>query len=403
MTDKRINILLIEDNPSDAFFLQRVLDKASIRYNIVTVDKQSEYEKELAVFNPDIILSDHSLPSFNSLDALRIARKKDVNIPFILVTGTVSEEFAVECMKAGVDDYILKNSMFRLPEAMKMAFSRRSGKKEKTAAVTSEDTVKRALDEIKKRSAGERFNLNYAEALSVLILQGKKQFSDYFKEVFVFSESIDEPSGNFYWVIKEKHKLICVCGESQLNNISGVLFSSFLYHCFKDIVHASGVSSPTQILQEMDMHARAFFKQMPEENWHEKTICISVCSFDLTKKKAEYAGSNSCLVHIQNGIPALLHGNKLKFGSKGSVAKQYEQSSMTLSKDDVFYFFSENFTKLFDGNNDTKKTQRLLMNVFDTLQEVSMKEQEKLVSTSFAEWKTLAGKTENVLLLGLKL
>jgi two-component system, NarL family, sensor histidine kinase UhpB len=76
-------------------------------------------------FRPDIILSDHSLPAFNSLEALRITREAGIDAPFILVTATVSEEYAVNVMQAGASDYILKDRLERLPNAVQNALDRR--------------------------------------------------------------------------------------------------------------------------------------------------------------------------------------------------------------------------------------------------------------------------------------
>src|SRR5690242_20712649 len=110
---KTIKILLLEDNFSDAELLMKTLAKAELSHELHWVETKSHFMAELYNFKPDIILSDHALPGFDSLEALRITRQHNAEIPFILVTGSVSEQFAVDCMKAGVDDYILKSSLVR--------------------------------------------------------------------------------------------------------------------------------------------------------------------------------------------------------------------------------------------------------------------------------------------------
>jgi PAS domain S-box-containing protein len=116
--DRTLKILHIEDIPSDAELVERTLKKSGITYEKVIVDTKVEYIKELEGFHPDIILSDHSLPSFNSLEALKILKHSGKNIPFILITATVSEEFAVNVMKEGASDYVLKDRLQRLPNAI---------------------------------------------------------------------------------------------------------------------------------------------------------------------------------------------------------------------------------------------------------------------------------------------
>ena len=94
---------------------------------------RSDFLNALREFQPDIILSDHSLPAFNSLEALKITREEGVLSPFILVTATVSEEYAVSVIKEGASDYILKDRLERLPNAVQNALDRRRNEEELAA------------------------------------------------------------------------------------------------------------------------------------------------------------------------------------------------------------------------------------------------------------------------------
>jgi len=114
----KIKILHLEDVPEDADLVEYELHKGKINFEKRVVDNREDYEKMLIVFIPDIILSDHSLPSFDSFQALAILKEKRLDIPFILVTATMSEEFAVDIMKQGAADYILKDRLQRLPSAV---------------------------------------------------------------------------------------------------------------------------------------------------------------------------------------------------------------------------------------------------------------------------------------------
>jgi len=113
-----IKILHLEDTPADAELVERELRKGKIQFEILIVSTRIAFENALKEFAPDIIIADHTLPSFNSTEAIRIIKQQAFNIPFILVTATVSDEYAVEVMKAGADDYILKDRLHRLPQAV---------------------------------------------------------------------------------------------------------------------------------------------------------------------------------------------------------------------------------------------------------------------------------------------
>lgn len=116
---------MLEDIVEEAGLIERVLKKAKLPFVSMRVDGPDEFVTALDSFNPDVVLSDHALPQFNSIEALKLCRNRGLMIPFILVTGTVSEEFAVNCLKQGVDDYILKNNLSRLPAAILNSLNQR--------------------------------------------------------------------------------------------------------------------------------------------------------------------------------------------------------------------------------------------------------------------------------------
>lgn len=124
MDNQKIKILLLEDNPDDAWQISNILKSENLKFNLIVVDTKVKYIQAIEDFIPEIILCDHSLPSFNSTEALYILKKSGLNIPFILVTGAVSEEFAVMIMKSGADDYILKDRLQRLPSAVLSALQK---------------------------------------------------------------------------------------------------------------------------------------------------------------------------------------------------------------------------------------------------------------------------------------
>src|SRR5690606_6910652 len=115
----------LDDLQDDVGLLERTLLREGTNFSSKRADSPAAFTASLEQFQPDVILSDHALPQFNSLEALKICRKLRANVPFILVTGTVSEEFAVSCLKQGADDYVLKSNMVRLPSAIYTALKSR--------------------------------------------------------------------------------------------------------------------------------------------------------------------------------------------------------------------------------------------------------------------------------------
>lgn len=110
----RIQILILEHDPNDLGLLKYELKKSGLNYNLEVVDNQVGFEAALSNFKPQVILSDYSLPSFNGLKAFDLAKKEAPDTPFIIVSGTIGEEKAVELIKIGVTDYVLKDNIYQI-------------------------------------------------------------------------------------------------------------------------------------------------------------------------------------------------------------------------------------------------------------------------------------------------
>jgi signal transduction histidine kinase len=129
-----LKILFLEDVEDDVGLIARELKKYNMSFEVKRVDSRNDFVRALRHFHPDVILSDHSLPQFNSVEALNICQRLHLRIPFILVTGAVSEEFAVTCLKQGADDYILKTNLARLPSAILNSLKQRESEMQQKKA-----------------------------------------------------------------------------------------------------------------------------------------------------------------------------------------------------------------------------------------------------------------------------
>jgi len=129
-----LRILILEDVPTDAELMERELRKTGLKYASIRVDTRDAFLKELGDFSPDIVLSDYSLPRFTGLEAIGLVKERFPLIPIIIVTGSISEETAVECMKAGAADYVLKDNLVRLSPALQMALEKKQLREEKGQA-----------------------------------------------------------------------------------------------------------------------------------------------------------------------------------------------------------------------------------------------------------------------------
>ena len=143
-SSEELQILLIEDIQEDMELMSMTLRKAGMRFKIKQVDTRDEFVQALSDYKADIILSDHAIPQFNSLEALSMARKVKTDIPFIIVSGGVSEHMAKTCIQQGANDYVLKSDIYRLPLEIQKAL-----RTSNTSYATREDLIQK-VDELTK-------------------------------------------------------------------------------------------------------------------------------------------------------------------------------------------------------------------------------------------------------------
>lgn len=118
---ERIRLLLIEDVPADAEMELRELKRAGLSVDHRRVDTEAQFRATLDQFVPHVIISDFSMPHFDGMEALALARELRPEIPFLFVSGTIGEEYAIRALKNGATDYVLKTNLVRLPAAVERA------------------------------------------------------------------------------------------------------------------------------------------------------------------------------------------------------------------------------------------------------------------------------------------
>jgi PAS domain S-box-containing protein len=145
---KKLKILLLEDNAADVKLLDRALSKNFDAYDLKVVENKKEYLGEIE--HPyDIVISDYALPDFDGMEALKIRNEKHPFLPFIITTGSVNEATAVQCMKEGADDYIIKEHITRIGEAVKRAIALKKAEYEKQQTFRAVQHLNRILKAIR--------------------------------------------------------------------------------------------------------------------------------------------------------------------------------------------------------------------------------------------------------------
>jgi PAS domain S-box-containing protein len=131
----QIRILLVEDNPDDAALLQRHLKRNGFALELLRVETAAEMQAGLEQTpHPDIVVADYNLPNFSGPAALQLLKASGLDIPFIMMSGAISEETAVESMRAGAQDYVTKQNLARLVPVLDRELREASARRQRNAA-----------------------------------------------------------------------------------------------------------------------------------------------------------------------------------------------------------------------------------------------------------------------------
>ena len=160
MTSRTLRLLLIEDSEDDALLTKMELRKDGYDFEFTRVDTSQALEVALENSGWDAIISDYNMPSFSGLEALRMVRTKEIDIPLILISGAIGEEQAVEAMKAGFHDFIMKGHLVRLPQALERELREAGVRRERREALQALHRANRELEQRVAERTAELHSLN---------------------------------------------------------------------------------------------------------------------------------------------------------------------------------------------------------------------------------------------------
>jgi diguanylate cyclase (GGDEF)-like protein len=169
----KLQLILVEDNPPDAEIVARHLARAKLQFSIHRVETEEELLTALSAYRPDLIISDFSLPQFDGLRALEVAASHSPHTPFIFVSGTIGEERAIEALRRGATDYVLKTNLARLGPAVQRALSEAALK-----AKGREAEAQRRVQELRLQRLTRSYRMLSSTGSAILRLRNRAELLD---------------------------------------------------------------------------------------------------------------------------------------------------------------------------------------------------------------------------------
>ncbi|MGE0634879.1 MAG: response regulator [Bacteroidia bacterium] len=166
MSNNKRRIFILEDIPADADIMLEELRQSGMPFDAHIHSSRLDFIQQIQAFQPNIIIADYSLPGFNALHAFKLLENERLDIPFILVSGELSEDIVIEFLKQGIDDYVMKNNLKRLPHAVDAVLKKREIQQEKNQAL---EELRKNEIELKHRAQQLDFLLKRSQLLNTIL------------------------------------------------------------------------------------------------------------------------------------------------------------------------------------------------------------------------------------------
>ncbi|HEY4965512.1 MAG TPA: hybrid sensor histidine kinase/response regulator [Puia sp.] len=306
-----LKILILEDNPHDVDLLHRELKKSGLSFTSRVVQSRGEYENAINNFAPDIILSDYSLPAFDAVTAFRIKQDQSPYIPFIIVSGIIGEENAVELIKEGVTDYTPKDKLFTLSPKINRALKDSEERKEKN--ITTEKLKKQAAELVVANSElHEKAQLLEQQEKKLIRINGEllRLNQHLEKRVFERTVELEKLIHELKDLSLSKDKLLAVISHDLRNPLQVLLLASEELSSesennifesiqpYVQIIHRSSLN----ILQQLNELVNWAKSQKNKAALHlEKIRLVSAVNQSLELLKANSGQKD---IVFENGVPA---------------------------------------------------------------------------------------------------
>jgi serine phosphatase RsbU (regulator of sigma subunit) len=397
-----LKILLVEDQDIDEELLIRFLKREKISFTHTRVWSREEYLNALDEYNPDLIISDHSLPVFSGMEAFHLLKKTKKNIPFILITGTVSEKLLTAYMKEGLDDYILKYNLLRLPSAIENVVNRKKIEKLHDELVSANEKLEDAYYDIKD-------SINYASRIQQAILPGHEELKNICKDYFVFYRPKDIVSGDFYWCANAtttytKRRIgIVAAVDCTGHGVPGAFMSMLANTLLNQTIKDPNIHSPADVLDFLNHELPENLKSYKDGVVIRDGMDIALCTIDFESRELAFAGANnSCLITRGDKLIELKADKQAISASHDKEQKPFTNQRLILQKGDIVYLYTDGYADQFGGPDKKKFMRKNLKKLLISIQHKSLLEQHKIIKQKFEEWKGKLDQIDDVLVMGIK-
>lgn len=399
-------ILILDDSKKDTKDIIDALRNDGFEGEIKSCDNGEDFVGLLNKFEPDVVVSEHTISNYSSFSALSDARDRFPGIIFILVAGDVPEEFAIELLKEGIDDYVLKDHLVRLPHSINSArIKRQYIEKSKNLEKMNKDLIA-ANNSIDTKNKSMTQSIMFAERIQSLTLPKLDILLKDFKEAFVLYKPKDIVSGDFYWFNKKEDGFMVSAADCTGHGVSGALLSMIGTNFLNEIAEdKNNFTHPSDVLSLLDLNITTLLKQ-DESSGYQDGIDIAFVTIDKKHKKLYFSGCKRPLLIYKRRNKKIVEYKGEPYyigGVTPNFKKAFATQEIPYQPGDVIYMFSDGVVDQFGGPRNKKLMKSRFIDMLMSFNHLSLTYQGQLLEQKLKNWQGEYDQTDDMLVMGIKL
>jgi sigma-B regulation protein RsbU (phosphoserine phosphatase) len=320
-----LRILHLEDDPGDVELVQATLEEEGIEFETVVVATREEFSAELEKGDVDLILADFALPAFDGMSALAIVREKHPELPFIFVSGRLGEEAAIESLRNGATDYVLKNRLSRLAPAVNRALSEAQERAELRRA-------EQGLRESELRRIQLQLELTYAAEIQAKLLPRNTPDIPGF-DIAARCVPAKQVGGDFFdWLEVSPGILSLTIGDVMGKGMAAAILMATVRAAIRSVIQHHRPSTSLFLAENA---------LMPDLESSESFVTLFHGRLNAADRSLAFVdcGHGYAFVRRENGAVESLNPRGLPMGIPGR--KTYRQGKVNFTKGDILVLYSD--------------------------------------------------------------
>jgi sigma-B regulation protein RsbU (phosphoserine phosphatase) len=368
-----LRILSLEDSETDEELIVRELKQGGLTFTVRLAQTQEEFEHEIEAFRPELILADYKLPAFNGLEALLIAKERCPEVPVIIISGAVGEETAVELLKNGATDFVLKDRLSRLVPAVRRALREVAERRARLQAEADLRALNEALEqrvaertlELREKNTLMEEDLSMARELQLALLphrfptvpRGVVQESSGLKFNSVFHPA-NSVSGDFFNVVRVSKTAVGVfiC-DVMGHGVRAALVTAMMRALEEKLIDTA--IDPGKLLTELNQGLCGILRQSGITLF--ATACYIVA--DISKSTISYANAAHPSPLLVRPLPSKVEPIATKDTTGPALGlfddEVYVTREFPVANDDLILLFTDGLFEVENASSETFGEERL--------------------------------------------